>query len=33
VERTSGIHLSLKPIPADKLPLLVQALAGRLPKS
>jgi hypothetical protein len=33
VERTSGIHLSLKPIPSDKLPLLVQALAGRLPKS
>jgi hypothetical protein len=31
-ERTSGVHLSLKPIPAEKLPLLVQALAGRLPK-
>lgn len=31
--RTSGIHLSLKPIPAAKLPLLLQALAGRLPKA
>jgi hypothetical protein len=29
-EKSSGIHLSLKPIRADKLPLLVQALAGRI---
>ena len=29
-ERTSGVHLSLKPIPPAKLPLLLQALAGRL---
>ena len=32
-EKTSGIHLSLTPIPKAKLPLLVQALAGRLPKA
>ncbi len=32
-EKSSGIHLSLTPIPAEKRPLLVQALAGRLPKS
>ena len=32
-EKTSGIHLSLKPIPADRRPLLVQALAGRVGKS
>lgn len=31
-ERSSGIHLSLKPLRADKLPLLVQALAGRITK-
>jgi hypothetical protein len=31
-EKTAGIHLSLKPIPADRLPLLVQALAGRVGK-
>lgn len=28
--KSSGIHLSLKPIRSDKLPLLVQALAGRI---
>jgi hypothetical protein len=29
-EKTSGIHLSLKPIPPNKIPLLIQALGGRL---
>ena len=30
--KSSGIHLSLKPIRPDKLPLLIQALAGRIPR-
>lgn len=31
--KSAGIHLSLKPIPIDKRPLLAKALAGRLAKS
>lgn len=32
LEKTAGIHLSLKPIGADRRPLLVQAMAGRVGK-
>jgi hypothetical protein len=30
-EKTSGIHLSLSPIPASRRPLLAKAILGRLP--